>query len=262
MSYVFAKDQIGLDRAKMLHSVFAGSSESFLSEFGEKGKNLILDLGCGPGYTTRTVSKTLAPKMIIGLDNSDSFIEQAKIFSKDIQGIEFQTHDITHIPFPVTQADGIYFRFVLTHMQDKFGSLFNWSTQLKTKGMILLEETESIHTENPAFIKYMDIADNLLKSNNNQLYIGKQLNAQNYSPHFTKKTSRISRVGATSSKAADLFQYNILAWREQKFVQDNYSNQELDDLENEIQQLRNSKDSAIVIEWSIRQMVLIKSNST
>jgi trans-aconitate 2-methyltransferase len=259
MKYVFASDELGGERLLRLHELFSEFTESFLEEYGEKNLSLCLDLGCGPGFTTRLVADTLSPQNVIGLDNSEYFIRKALEFSRDYPTISYQIHDVTKIPFPTEKADLIFFRFVLTHMAKCMESLHNWSGQLKENGLILLEETDSIQTNVSVFRKYLDIADRLLESNGNRLYVGELLENAQYRPFLEKKISRLSHVPATLSQAAKIFQYNILAWRKQKFIKENCSREELDDLEKEMVAFTKSTDESVVIEWTIRQIVLQKA---
>ncbi len=259
MKYVFASDELGGKRLLQLHELFSKFTESFLGECGEKNLPLCLDLGCGSGFTTRSLADTLSPQNIIGLDNSEYFIGKALEFNRAYPTISYQIHDVTKIPFPTGKADLIFFRFVLTHMAKCMESLHNWSGQLKENGLILLEETDSIQTDVSAFRKYLDIADRLLESNGNRLYIGELLENAQYRPFLEKKISRLSRVPATLSQAAKIFQYNIPVWRKQKFILENYSSVELDDLEKDMVALTQSTNKSIEIEWTIRQMMLQKA---
>lgn len=260
MEYIFANDQTGAERLLHLHELFSESTGMFLRDCGKKDLSLVLDLGCGPGFTTRAIADILAPQTLIGLDNSKYFIEKAREFSKDYPAVSYREHNIMEIPFPTEKADLIFLRFVLTHM-DKFMECLNkWSSQLKENGLILLEETESVQTDVPVFRKYLEIADRILESNGNRLYIGDLLDSTEYSPFLEKKTSRLSHVPATVSQAAKIFQYNILGWRKQKFIQENYSVEEFDDLEKKMRSFIKSTDETIRIEWSIRQMVLQKAS--
>jgi len=56
--------------------------------------------------------------------------------------------------------------------------------------MLLFEETEAIKTNTPVFQKYITVAEQMLKANENLLYTGKFLDNANYEPEFKKKLTK------------------------------------------------------------------------
>ncbi len=126
--------------------------------------------------------------------------------------------------------------------------------------MILIEETEYIKTSVPVFQKYLQIADDLLKSNKNLLYTGEFLENSCYAPEFEKKFSEVCRVPANIRDAAEIFLLNIPSWRCHEFIKKNYADAEVLEIENELLEITNGNyTDDHYIEWGIRQIVLVKS---
>ena len=92
-------------------------------EINEIGKHIysdqeILDVGCSNGYAMfEHIKKN--PKKIVGIDFSESMIDQA-IIAKDFKDIEnkaeFRVADIRNIPFPAETFDLVYTTRVLINL--------------------------------------------------------------------------------------------------------------------------------------------------
>jgi len=120
MKYLFSGESTAAMRLKKLHAVFFRSTENFIknsvkNHTGGKVKRCV-DLACGTGYTTGTLASVIDLSECVGLDNSPYFIERAREFLKNYDGVRFELQDITKIPFPVSDNDLIYARFILTHL--------------------------------------------------------------------------------------------------------------------------------------------------
>src|SRR5205085_1016437 len=102
-------------RLKLLAWVYRESTRDFLLRAtGSVLYPLALDLGCGPGFTTRLIADTVRCDRIIGLDSSKAFIELARANSGE--RLSFFEHDVTATPFPCRPANLIFSRFLLTHL--------------------------------------------------------------------------------------------------------------------------------------------------
>ncbi len=143
MSYVFAGREIAVKRLKKLHELFLPATKNLLLASVSKKASLLVDLGCGPGYTTRALSSIINADEYVGLDNSEYFIDQARELSRDLPQIAYKLHDVTKTSFPVQKADMIYARFLLTHVHTPKRSILDWGTQLSDGGLLFVEETEA-----------------------------------------------------------------------------------------------------------------------
>ncbi len=154
--YLFGDSTTAAQRLKLLASVYNESTRAFLAKAAGSARfQLALDLGCGPGFTTRLIADTLRCDRVIGLDASAGFIELARANSGE--RLSFLRHDLTAIPFPSGRPNLIFSRFLLTHLREAAAVVAKWATQLEDRGLLLLEETEAIHTAHPVFARYLRI---------------------------------------------------------------------------------------------------------
>ena len=248
MQYLFGDTDLAAQRLKLLADTFGKSTGAFLLDSAGPRPELAVDLGCGPGHTTGLLAEVLGPSHTVGLDRSEDYIAAAR----ESQGsnISFHRHDITEVPFPVGPCDLIFCRFVLTHLADPRSDIERWVTQLRPDGRLLVEETESITTASPVLSTYLGIIDAMLRHQGNMLYIGPILDRL---PAAT--VSRVQPVSVPAHVAARMFYMNLLTWRSNQFVGDNYPSSAIDRLEHDLQALSENLDAPDEIEWGMRQIV-------
>jgi trans-aconitate 2-methyltransferase len=167
--------------------------------------------------------------------------------------VSFLHHDITAIPFPTRCANLIFARFLLTHLCDPDAVVAKWATQLERGGLLLLEETETIHTFHPAFGRYLAIVEAMLASQSSQLYAGRLI-ADLDSPGGLKCTfSELRSIPVRNGDAARMFALNLKTWRDSEFVRTNYSSGFIMELENDLAGIAAIESPAREIEWEMRQ---------
>ena len=66
--YAFGDTQLARERLDLVADVFAAPSATFLREQVDFRPGLALDLGCGPGRTTRLVADVTGAAKVVGLD--------------------------------------------------------------------------------------------------------------------------------------------------------------------------------------------------
>src|SRR5215469_2006859 len=155
MPYLFQDTGRAARRLQVLADVFAPSSRAFLQDLVSVVPQVAVDLGCGPGYTTRLLVDTTRCVRAIGLDNSAHFLTLAR--RNATARMSFLQHDVTQIPFPIEQSALISCRFLLTHLREPQSVIERWATQLRPQGRLFLEEVEGIQTEHALFRAYLDI---------------------------------------------------------------------------------------------------------
>ena len=127
--YTYGEGDSEADRLVLVAELFGGTSGSFLSEAAGFRLRLALDLGCGPGHTTRLVDQVLRPDRVVGVDRSASLLSKARATSRE--EISFVAHDVTRMPLPHGgEADLVYARLLLSHLPDPEGAVKDWLAQL------------------------------------------------------------------------------------------------------------------------------------
>ena len=255
--YLFGDNDLAAQRLQLLAHVYQESTRAFLENAaGSESFQLALDLGCGPGFTTHLIADTLRCDRVIGLDASAGFIELASANSDE--RLSFLQHDITAVPFSTGRANLIFSRFLLTHLRDAAAVVARWATQLKSRGLLLLEETETIHTVHPAFERYLAIVEAMLASQSSQLYAGRLIAGLD-SPGGLKCTfSELRSIPVRNCDAARMFALSLNTWKGSEFVRTNYSSGFILELENDLVEIAAIESPAREIEWEMRQSEWLK----
>jgi trans-aconitate 2-methyltransferase len=249
-SYAFGDSQAAAERLSLVAGVFEPPSREFLNEFKRADVDLAVDLGCGPGLTTRLVRDVIGPHRVVGLDTSDSFLELAR--GKKDSEVSFLRHDVTVVPFPVEPADLIYCRFLVTHLQDAEATLKKWATQLRSSGLLLLEEVESIETSSPFFTMYLEIVGRLLDSRGSKLLIGPVLDSLADLPQMERLSSRVRQHRVDPRAAARMFRLNLESWRrDPQLIEEDRA--ALPELLTELERISADGSSEEIV-WSLRQI--------
>jgi trans-aconitate 2-methyltransferase len=253
-TYAFGDSDLAARRLQFLAEVFAPATRALVQEAGLQPVELEIDLGCGPGVTTHQLSEMLPCQRVVGLDVSERFIGLAERTARG--RVSFSLHDFTHLPFPIGPADLMYARFVLTHMADAEAVLAGWASQLRPQGVLLLEETEWIHTSSPPFSLYLSIVERMLAEKSHVLYIGPRLAATADRPMLVTRSSVVRQVPVDAAVAARMFRMNIQTWKEHPFVRSQYPSAQIERLQHELESLMERTGERHEITWGIRQMVL------
>ena len=255
MSYLFKDTDIAAQRLQVLADVFALSSRAFMQDVVHTVSAVAVDLGCGPGYTTRLLADTTHCTQAIGIDSSAHFISLARRNANE--RISFVCHDVTQVPFPTPtdQSNLISCRMLLTHLQDPQSVIELWATQLCSHGLLLLEEVEWIQTEHPLFRVYLGIVAAMLEQQANQLYIGPLLDKMQPGTELQKRMSRVYHLPVSTAQAATLFYLNIQSWKSQPFIQQHYATGMINQLEHDLGILARNSTSEGEILWGMRQIV-------
>lgn len=252
-SYTFGESALASRRLGLLSEVFYPTSRMFLTEAVHFRPRVALDLGCGPGHTTRLIAEVLKPMQTIGVERSTAFLSEARSAKQD--DISFVEHDVTRVPLPIADVDFIYARFLLGHLPRPEATATDWARQLNSGGLLLLEEVEEIQTSNPTLARYLEILSAMLTSHGNELYVGPRLDAMSTDVGTTRRSSRVSRLEPTTGQAACMFSMNLATWRENEFIRDTYSEREIEDLEKGLLRLTKSRVRGEIV-WGLRQIVI------
>src|SRR5215212_10684792 len=118
--YSFGETNLAAERLRVLSEVFDPTSEAFVSETVRSRPELALDLGCGPGFTTRLLSRIARPKRTVGVDRSEAFLSRAR--ASCATGEKYVAADVAVVPLQIRGIDAkpdlIYARFLASHLPE------------------------------------------------------------------------------------------------------------------------------------------------
>ena len=253
--YAFGDSAAAARRLALLAEVFEPTSRAFLAHVGARHAGappeLAVDLGCGPGHTTRLLVSVLGPRRVLGLDQSASFVALAA--GDAPPGVEFAVHDVTVVPFPCPPAGLLSCRFLLGHLPDPAAALAAWATQLAPGGLLLVDEVERIRTDQPALRRYLEVAAALLAGRGHALEIGPHLHRLPDPPGLARRHDRAAPLAPPAARAAGLFARNLAVWREDAVRSGLAADAELDRLAGALAAVA-AGPAAGTIAWELRQL--------
>ena len=236
--YAFGDGDAPARRLALLAEVFDPTSSEFLLREGPAAPALALDLGCGPGHSTRLIARTLRPRRTLGLDISPDFVSRAA--REAPPGATFAVHDGVGRPFPEGPVDLVYARLLVAHLPEPEAAVAGWAAQLAPGGAVLIEDTDAIETAEPVFVDYLAEIAERLRARGQQLYPGRLLAG-------LADSSRLAAASPTAGHAAAMFRLNLDSWCDDPGVHDR--------LARGLEALRGDARTG-VITWRVRQAVI------
>jgi SAM-dependent methyltransferase len=121
--YAFGDSALARERLGLVADTFAAPTRALLRDLPAGDRRYVLDMGCGPGYTTALLLEAFPHSFVTGIDASAAMVEEARA---RVANARFAVGDIT-APV-VLPALVVYARLVLGHLADQVGALVNWVT--------------------------------------------------------------------------------------------------------------------------------------
>jgi len=242
--YTFGDNHEASARLRRLAELYAPETRDLLLRGGARRPRLAIDLGCGPGWTTRLLHDALQPVRNIGLDASARYVEEARrnavqrsLSAGQYSGqhgspaLEFYVHDVTRTPFPVGAPDTLLCRFLLTHLRQPGEVLAQWATASAPDSLLFIHETESMDAEHPALRRYYELVAQLQRHYGQTLEIGPLLEecVAKSGWHVVESVSLELRKPANAM--AQLHVANLRSWRQDVYAQRAFDSAEIDALE-------------------------------
>jgi SAM-dependent methyltransferase len=249
--YAFGDVDLAAQRLHLVDRVFVEPSRSLLEVAAAGRVELAVDLGCGPGWSTRLLHETLWPVRLAGLDNSHSFLEMARATGPP--GTAWFAHDVTSVPFPTGPADLLHARFVLCHLPEPETVLNKWLGQLNPGGYLLTQDDQEIIARHPVLVSYEEMARSLVAARGADLWVGARL-ARIETPEGTQKVvNKVYRHRVPVALAAQMFAMNFAVWRHDPHVTARYPGSVLDEMGAALSRLARSAGPGDVV-FAIRQL--------
>jgi len=224
----------------------------FLREQVDYRPELALDLGCGPGRTTRLIAEVTGAALVVGLDVSEAFLAAAPRASKTA----YVCADATRT-FPTDAPDLVYCRLLLAHLPEPARVVESWARQLRAGGLLLLDEVEWIETPNAVLARYEEIVTAMVASRGAQISVGPRI-ADLSGAEWRQRSNAVNEYPVATADAACMYAMNLATWRHDPFVVENYDKAVLDELAAGLDELTSAKTTG-EIAWGLRQVVYEKT---
>lgn len=213
--YALGDNELAGDRLALLAQVFNPTTIAFVQEWSPASPSLAVDLGCGPGHTTRLLADVAGATRTVGLDASGAFVARARAGFADL---EFAVHDATTVPFPVGPADLVFARYLLSHLPDPRVVAERWLGELRPGGRLLIDEVEAIDTTLPTLRTYLEVSELMIGSRGASLYVGRDLAELDHLAGASCVCNRAVPVSPTTGEVARLFSMNLATFRHDPYV--------------------------------------------
>lgn len=252
--YTFGDSDLAARRLELVGTTFEDTTRRFLREAAPMEPALAVDLGSGPGHTTVLLRETLRPTLTLAIDFSPAYVEQTTARAGG-DGVEAIEADVLALPERVNDAEVIFVRLLLTHLREPLAAVALWRERLAPGGVLLLEEVESIATEERALARYLALQEEMLHANDNTLEIGSELDA-GLRDDPGLRSSEVVEFSPPTAVAARMFGMNFATWRERREVVDAHTPEELDAIAAGLGRVATAPEDAAPITWRMRQIVL------
>jgi trans-aconitate 2-methyltransferase len=253
--YTFGDGPIAADRLALLAAVFEPSSARLLRLLGYLQPRQAVDLGCGPGWSTRLLRTVLAPAHTLGLEQSAEQVARARALAPP--GVAYQVHDVTTVPFPGEPPDLLYSRFLLTHLRDPHEVIAAWGRAAADRAVLVLEETADMVSDHPAFARYYQLVDALQAAYGQHLRVGAALRAP-FGGGWTSEVDLLAPLVLPAPQMARLHALNLASWRDDPHARATFDAAELDQLSARLTAIAAGQEAAPPVRQVMRQLVLGK----
>jgi trans-aconitate 2-methyltransferase len=255
--YTFGDGAIAADRLALLAATYEPSSARLLRMCGSLAPRRALDLGCGPGHSTRLLHAVVAPTVTVGIDRSPEHVARARDTAPP--GIEYAVHDALVAPLPgVTPPDVLYCRFLLTHLRDPARALAVWAGAAAARAALIVEETAEMSSPHPAFRRYYALVAALQRHYGQDLTIGRTLDGALIGSGWHVEIDVASELSLPAARMARLHCLNLATWRDDPFARASFAPQLLDELAVALDAIASGGEAAPPVRHSMRQLVLMK----
>ena len=252
--YTFGDSERAARRLLLLAQAYDEPSRALIERFRGDGPALALDLGSGPGHTTRLLHEVSRAARTVGVDASPRYVEQARAAAPP--GVEFLVHDLLRAPYPIEPAPLVFCRFFMTHVADPRGAITSFRGLVQTGGRLLLQETSELACPHPAFVRYYEQVALLQRHYGQNLYIGRELAGIARDAPFELVHAADRRFERPAPVMAELHALNIATWRNDAFARRAFEATELEALEARLWAIARGDEAAEPVSVGLAEVVL------
>jgi SAM-dependent methyltransferase len=253
--YTFRDSSTASDRLALVAAAFEPSTRAFLERVAGRACRRVLDVGCGPGHTTRLLAEVFGDATVVGLDQSEAFLAEAR--TRGGSRMDFVSGDVTSDPLPAAPADVVFARFVLEHLRDRAAVLGRWFAALEHGGVLLVEDPERIDTDDDVFRTYLGITSGLMADRGGDLYVGREVPGMAATLGGRIVHDAAATVAPPAAEIARIFGLNLAVWRSDPWVTARHPPHALDALAAGLAERTRAHDRGRIA-WRLRQLAVTR----
>lgn len=139
--YLLGDDDPELARLHSQHAVWSHVTQAGWDRAGLTRGMSVLDVGCGPGFTTLELAERVGPRgKVVGIDQSDRFVAQlrAELARRAMEQCEVRQLDLRELPNDIGEFDLIYARWIFCFLPEPEAALRALARHLKPGGALLI----------------------------------------------------------------------------------------------------------------------------
>lgn len=228
-TYTFGDTPTAARRLALLAEVFDPPTRALVAAWRPERVGHAVDLGCGPGHTTRLLHEVGGARATTGLERSSDHVDRARVGLPP--GVDVVQHDVTVAPLPVPPADLALARFLLTHLADPAGALRVWAGALAPGGRLLAQETARMASTVPALARYYELVAELQRHHGQALDVGRRLeDLARATPDVRLVHAEVPTLRPPVRAMAALHAMNVRTWRDDAYARTAFDPGELDAL--------------------------------
>jgi len=256
-SYTFGDGALAARRLALLGTAFAEPTRAFLHEQAGAPVECV-ELGCGPGHSTRLLHEALGGPRITALERSPEHAARARRELSDLGDVRVIEHDVQKPPFPVAAADLVFARFLLTHLTRPEATLRSWAALARPRGRLLVQELSAIESEHPALARYYELVETLQAHHGQSLRVGRDLSRFDPGPQLALRSWTERRFSRPAATMAELHAMNIATWRRDPVAVATFDSDELHELERRLLDVAAGRDAASPVRLALGELVLLR----
>lgn len=141
--YVLGTNDDELSRLGIQHRVWGEQAFAIWERAGFAPGQMILDVGCGPGFGTLDLSRIVTNAgRVIGVDASQRYLDHlnAQIKAQRLTNVETRMTDVHDIDLPLESVDGAYARWVLCFVRDPAAVIRSVARALRPGGVFAIQD--------------------------------------------------------------------------------------------------------------------------
>jgi SAM-dependent methyltransferase len=139
----------------------------------------VLSVGCGPGVILRAVANLDSSIRAMGIDVSESRLEQAKEKNRENSRVQFVRGDAQSMEFQSNSFDLVYCRMLLQYLKEKERAVSEMARVCKPGGTVLLQDLDGQllwhYPENPSVQRTLERVVAALAATGFDPFVGRKL---------------------------------------------------------------------------------------